>query len=204
MKLYYKPGVCSQAAHITLNEIGATFDLEQVDTKTKRTATGADYTAINPNGYVPALTLDDGEILLEGPAILQYLADTAPDSGLAPPSGTIERTRVQQYLNFTASELHKSFSPFFTDEPLTDAARQAAVRKLASRLDYVEKLLADGRPYLTGETFTIADAYLFVVASWTGPTGIGLDPWPNVEAFVARVRARPQVEKSMRAEGLLH
>lgn len=204
MKLYYKPGACSLAVHLALREVGARFDLEQVDTKTQTTAKGADYSKINPNGYVPALELDNGQVLTEAPAILQYLADQHPKAELAPACGTIDRARLQQQLNFTASELHKSFSPFFATPAPTGEAREAARGKVARRLDYVESLLADGRPYLLGDKFSVADAYTFVVATWADPTGIGYDHWPNVAAYVARIKERPHVAAAMKAEGLIN
>lgn len=203
MKLYYSPGSCSLAVHITLRETGLPFALEKVDLSAKTTETGADFTRINPNGYVPAVELDDGQILFEAPAVLQYLADRAPEAGLAPAADSFERVKLQQYLNFTAAELHKAFSPLFAAEPPEVAARQAVVAKIARRLDFLESTLADGRPYLLGEAFTVADAYTFVVAGWAGPTGIGLDRWPHVEAYVRRIGARPKVVEAMRREGLL-
>lgn len=203
MKLYYIPGACSLAVHITLNEIGATFDLEKVDAKIGVTETGLDFAAVNPDGYVPALVIEGDEVITEAPAILQYLADTVPASGLAPKPGSIDRVRLQQQLNFTASELHKSFSPFFSDKPPEGDAREAAVTKLVKKFAHLERLLADGREYVLGQTYSIADAYNFVIASWAVPTGIGLDRWPNVAAFVERISKRPAVVAAMRAEGLV-
>lgn len=202
MKLYYAPGACSLSPHISLREAGAAFDLERVDTKTHRTESGADYLVINPKGYVPALQLDGGEVLTEGAAVVQFIADRHPASGLAPANGSLERARLQEHLNFIASELHKAFTPLF-DRSAPEAAKQAAPAAVARRLDHVERLLADGRAFLLGERFSVADAYLFTVASWTGPTGIGLDRWPKLAAFVARVAARPSVQAALRAEGLL-
>lgn len=203
MKLYYIPGSCSLAVHIALNEIGARFEIEKVDAKKGVTETGADYAAINPDGYVPALSVNGGDTFTEAPAILQYLADKAPESGLAPAAGSIDRVRLQQQLNFTASELHKSFSPFFSNTLPEGAAKEAALAKLFKKFAHLERLLADGREFVMGESFTIADAYNFVVASWAVPTGIGLDRWPNVAAFVDRIAKRPAVVKAMRAEGLI-
>lgn len=204
MKLYYMPGVCSQAVHIALSEIGADFTLEKVDGATKRTETGADYSAVNPLGYVPALALEDGAILLEAPAILQYLADRKPDSGLAPAAGTLDRVRLQQHLNFVASELHKSFGPFFAPIKPEGAVRDQAITKLCKRFDAVEALFADGRRYIMGEGFTVADAYLFVVASWASLIDLDLARWPHVQDYVARVAARPHVHAVLEREGLLH
>lgn len=203
MKLYYKPGACSLASHITLREIGAEFDLEKVDTNAGTTETGADYKTINPNGYVPALALDGGEVLTEGPAILQYLADQKPEAGLAPKSGTLERARLQQHLNFVGSELHKAFSPLFAAEQPSGAARDAVVANIARKFNTFETILSDGRQYLLGDAFSVADAYLFVVSSWTKPTRIDLGQWPNLVAFVGRVSGRPSTQAALRAEGLI-
>lgn len=202
MKLYYKPGACSLASHIALTEAGASFDIEKVDTAAKRTESGKDYTTVNPNGYVPALELDNGDIITEGPAILQFIADTNKAASLAPEGGTVERARVNQHLNYVGSELHKAFSPFFGPE-LDGDARKAAEAGVAKRFDYLDNVLSDGREYITGDTFTIADSYLFVVSNWSNFVGIDLKKWPNVAAFVARVAARPAAQKAMGVEGLL-
>ncbi len=201
MKLYYKPGACSLASHIVLREVGADFDLDRVDTENRKTETGGDFGAINANGYVPALQLDDGQVLTEGAAILQFVADQSPDAGLAPAAGTLERARLQEHLNFVASELHKAFGPFFSNSA-SDTEKSAAGVKVAGKLDHFEAILGDGRSYLLGDKFSVADAYLFVVANWTGPTGMGLDRWPNLKAFCARVAARGAVQAAFRAEGL--
>jgi len=203
MKLYYMPGSCSLAVHIALGETGSEFALEKVDGKTKRTETGRDFTEVNPNGYVPALELADGAVLTEAPAVLQYLADAHPEAGIAPANGTFERARVQEHLNFVASELHKSFSPFFAAEPPEGAARDAALARLFKRLDHLERLLADGRDYLLGADFSVADLYAAVVAGWAAPVGIELDSWPRIAAYVQRVTARPAAVEAMRREGLL-
>lgn len=202
MKLYIKPGACSLASHIALREVGATFDIETVDTKAQKTEGGEDYSKINPNGYVPALRLDDGQVLSEGAALLQYIADRNPSAKLAPAPGTIERTRLQQYLNFIASELHQAFSPFFGPE-LSGEARSAAEAKVAKKLSYIESLLADGRSYLLGDGFSVADAYLFVVSNWSNFVGIDLGKWPKLSAFVERVAQRSATQAAMRAEGLI-
>lgn len=202
MKLYYKPGACSLASHIILKELNATFEIERVDTKTKVTETGADFTKINPLGYIPALQLDNGEILIEGVAIMQYLADQQPQHNLAPAPGTVARARLQQHLNFIASELHKAFSPLFS-ATLSDEERQKAKDNAAAKLDHFENILANGSTYLLGEQFTLCDAYLFVVANWTKPTGIGLEKWPHIAAFCGKVFKRPAVQAAMRAEGLI-
>jgi glutathione S-transferase len=203
MKLYYKPGACSQATHITLQELGLNYDLDQVLPETGQTSAGQDYTSINPNGYVPALEIDGGQVLTEGPSILQYLADQNPASDLAPAPGTMERARMQSALTFISSELHTGFRPFFRNPDLAGEARQQAEAGLAKHFDYLEALLSEGQNYLTSKTFTIADAYGFVVSSWAPIVGFDLKPWPKVEAFVERVRARPSVQAALAAEGLL-
>lgn len=201
MRLYYSPGACSLATHIVLRELNLAFELERVDTATGRTETGADFRTINPKGYVAALELDDGEVLTESAALLQYLADLRPEAGLAP-SGGLARARLQEQLNFTASELHKAFSPLF--DPATSAAgRQVAMARVSDRLDHYEALLSDGRPFLLGQTYSVADAHLFVVAGWAGPSGFDLDRWPRLKAHGARIAGRPAVRAAMAAEGLL-
>lgn len=204
MKLYYAPGVCSLAVHIALREAGIPHTLEKVDLATKQTASGDDFNRVNPLGYVPALELNTGEVLLEAPAILQYLADQKPDAGLAPAAGTIERARLQQHLNFTASELHKAFGPFFAAVKPEGAQREQALSKLHSRLDRLDAILRDGRNFLMGSDFSIADTYAFVVASWSGPVGLDLGQWPHIAAYVDRVRQRPHVQEAMRREELPH
>ncbi|HEX4847383.1 MAG TPA: glutathione S-transferase C-terminal domain-containing protein [Novosphingobium sp.] len=204
MKLYYMPGACSLAAHIVLNEIDADFELVAVDPASKQTALGEDFRTISPNGYVPALSLDDGFALTEAPAILQFLADANPAAGLAPDNATRERAVLQQHLNFLASELHKAFAPFFSNPDLAGAEREAAIQRLSGRLDHLEALLGDGRDYLLGERFSVADAYAGVIASWANHIGIGLGAWPSVGAFVARVVARPAAQDALRSEGLLN
>ncbi|MPZ11881.1 MAG: glutathione transferase GstA [Kiloniellaceae bacterium] len=201
MKLYYSPGACSLASHITLREVGATFDLEKVDVKQKRTERDADFWAINPKGYVPALALDSGEVLTEGAAILQYIADQHPQAGLAPANGGLERARLQEQLNFVAAELHKAFSPLF-NPAASESEKTAANERVGQKLDVVEKQLSDGRSFLLGEDFSVADAYLFVVAGWTKHLGIALDNWPRVAAFQQRIGARESVQTAMKAEGL--
>ncbi len=201
MKLYYSPGACSLSPHIVLREAGADFELDRVDFATRKTAGGIDFNQINPKGYVPVLQLDNGEVLTEGAAIVQYLADQNPKAGLAPQAGTLERARLQEHLNYIAAEVHKGFSPLFSKD-LDDAGREAAKKKLGQRLDYVEKLFSDGRSFLLGNAFSVADAYLFVVLSWTKPTGIGLEKWPYLQAFVGRVAGREAVQAALKAEGL--
>lgn len=200
MKLYYSPGVCSQAVHIALLEAGIDHQIEKVDLATKKTESGRDYAQINSLGYVPALELDDGEVLLEAPAILQFLADLKPEANLAPAAGTRERTRMQSQLNFTASELHKSFGPFFAHVKPEGAQREQALRKLGKRFDALEARLADGRDYVMGERFSIADAYAFVVSSWAPMIEFDLCDRSRVRAYVDRVGARPMVQETLRRE----
>ncbi len=200
MKLYIKPGACSMASHIVLAEIGGDFAVEVVDTANGETASGANYREINPKGKVPALEVD-GEVLTEGPAILQYLGDSAANLGLAPKGGTMARARVNEVLNFTGTELHIAFGPLF-NAASTDAQKEAARQAVAMKLDWLEGKLGDGRAHLTGEAFTIADAYAFVVANWANFTGIALSRWPQLSSFMARVGARPSVQKVLKAEGL--
>ena len=200
MKLYIKPGACSQASHIILAEIGGAYAVEVVDTANGETASGANYRDINPKGKVPALEVE-GEVLTEGPAILQFLGDRAANLGLAPTSGTLARARVNEVLNFTGTELHIAFGPLFSGSA-TDAQKEAARQAVAMKLDWLEGRLADGRAHLTREAFTIAAAYAFVVTNWANSTGIALARWPRINAFMARVGARPSVQKVLMAEGL--
>lgn len=202
MKLYYAPGVCSQSVHIALIEAGLAHTLEKVDLVSGTTETGADYARINPLGYVPALQLDDGEILLEAPAILQFVADLAPGSGLAPANGTLDRVRLQAQLNYTASELHKSFGPFFAPLKPEGAWRDQALAKLGRRFEALEARLADGRPYIMGDRFTVADAYTFVVVSWAKVVDLDLGPLPRVRDYIARIAGRPMVRQVLEREGL--
>ena len=200
--LYYTPGACSLAPHIVLLEAGVKFDLVAVDLATHTTKDGRDFYAINPKGYTPALGLENGELLTEGPAITQYIADNNSASGLAPKSGTLERARLNEWLTFIGTEIHKSYSPLFY--PTTpDDQKKAAKDKLASRFSLVEKTLADGRAYLTGAQFTLADAYLFTVVNWSGNVGVDITPFPKLKAFQARVAARPHTQAAMKAEGLI-
>lgn len=201
MKLFYAPGACSLSPHIVLRELGLSFALEAVDLKTKKTESGADFTAINPKGYVPALQLDDGEVLTEGAAIVQYLADKHAPGTLAPVAGTVERARVNGHLNFISAELHKAFGPLF-NPALAPEAREAAVVNVGRKLNVVEEALADGRPYLTGPEFSVADAYLFVVLSWAPKLGVDLARWPHLGGFSQRVTARAAVQAAMAAERL--
>lgn len=200
MKLYYSPGACSLSPHIALAEAGLAYTLEKVDLKTKKTETGADFFAVNPAGYVPALVLDHGEVLTEGPAIVQYLADQVPARKLAPPAGSFERVRLQEMLNFISTELHKSFSPLFN--PAAPEEWKIVVRGLIGRrLDVIEQKLAD-RDYLMGE-FSVADAYLFTILGWGRMVGIDIAARPVLAAYVERVKARPAVQQAMKEEGLI-
>ena len=201
MKLYYAPGACSLSPHIVAHEAGVPLEIERVDNKAKKTASGADYWQINPKGMVPALQLDGGEILTEGPAIVQYIAEKAPQSKLMPAAGTNERYRVLEWLNFITSEIHKSFTPLF--KPNTpEAYKPIAKENLAARFAYVDQQLA-GKTYLLGDQFTVADAYLFTVLRWSSLQQIDLSRYPNITAYMGRVAERPKVKQALQAEGLL-
>lgn len=201
MKLYYSPGACSLSPHIALMEAGLKFTAEKVDIREKKTQDGGDYFKINPKGQVPVLELDNGERLTEGPAIVQYIADQAPKSGLAPAAGTMERYRLQEWLNHITSELHKSYGPIF--RPTTpEEYKTISKENIGKRLDAIDKQLA-GKKYLMGDTFTVADAYLFTVARWSSRVGIDLSRWPNLKAYMDRVEARPKVHEALVAEGLI-
>jgi glutathione S-transferase len=201
MKLFYASGACSLSPHIVAHEAGIELRLQKVDLKTKTVAAEGDFLAINPKGYVPALELNDGQILTEGTAIVQYLADLKPEKGLAPPAGTLARYRLQEWLGYINSELHKTYSPLFRPETPaeTRTERQAY---LAKRYGLVEKQLT-GRPYLLGDNFTVADAYLFTVTTWAGHVKFDLSPFPNLRGFQDRIAARPAVKAALKAEGLL-
>ena len=201
MKLYYSPGACSLSPHIVARELGIPLQLQKVNTKDKSMEGGGDYWQVNGKGYVPLLELDNGERLTEGPAIVQYLADQKPEAGLAPKAGSFERYRLQEWLNFTTSEIHKQFSPLFrptTPEDYKPIARE----NLANRFKWLDKQLA-GKDYLLGKQFSVADAYLFTVLRWTTPLKIDLSPWPNVAAYLERVGKRPKVREALQEEGLI-
>jgi glutathione S-transferase len=201
MKLYYAPGACSLSPHIVARELGIPVELKKVNNKDKTIEGGGDYWKVNGRGYVPALELDNGEILTEGPAIVQYLADQKPEAALAPKCGTFERYRLQEWLNFLTSEVHKQFSPLF--KPNTpEEYKKIAKENIATRFDWLDKQLAD-RDYLMGKTFTVADAYAFVLIGWSKFQGIDLARWPSIAAYHTRVGARAKVQEAMQAEGLL-
>ncbi len=201
MKLYYSPGACSLSPHIVLHEAGLAYQPVLASTKTHKLADGTDYYTINAKGYVPLLELDDGQRLSEGPAIVQYLADQAPASKLAPAAGTMERYRLQEWLNFTTSELHKGFSPLF-NAAMPEEGKAIYRAKLADRYRWVDEQL-EGKHYLMGDTFTVADAYLFTVTGWAKLVGVDLSGFANLNAYQARVAARPAVQAAMKAEGLI-
>jgi glutathione S-transferase len=201
MKLYYFPGACSLSPHIVLLEAGLPFTLAKIDSKTKKTESGADYLKVNSKGAVPALQFDDGRVLTEGPAIVQYLADLKPESGLAPRAGSFERYQLMEILNYLTSEVHRGFSPLFN--PATSAElREATVTALAKKFDWLSGFLGS-KTFLLGNTFTVADAYLFTLLNWTGFVKIDLGKWPVLAAYQARVAKRPKVQEALKAEGLL-
>ena len=201
MKLYYSPGACSLSPHIVLHESGLPFEPVLANTKTHQLADGTDYYTINPKGYVPLLELDNGERLSEGPAILQYVADQVPAKKLAPPNGTMARYRLQEWLNFITSEIHKGFGANFI-ATMPEEGKAVYRKRVAGRLNWVDSQLA-GRAYLLGDDFTGADAYLFTVARWAPFTGVDVGGLVNLAAFMERVAARPAVQAAMKAEGLL-
>jgi glutathione S-transferase len=200
MQLYFSPGACSLASHITAREAGIPVELKRADTKTKKLVDGGDFYAVNPKGAVPALRLDDGQVLTEGVAIMQYLADQKPESDLVPKAGTMARYRVQEWLNYITSEIHKTYSPLWN--PANDPkVKEFALANLEKKLDWTNAQLA-GKKYLTGDAFTIADAYLYTVLNWSYFLNLGLDKWPALKEFHARVAARPKVQEALEAEGL--
>lgn len=201
MKLYYSPGASSLLPHIVLREAGLSFELEKVSLKNKKTASDRDFLRINAKGQVPTLQFEDGSVLTEGPAIVLWLADQVPEKRLAPAAGTMERYHMIEWLNFIATEMHKSFTALF-DGGAPDATKQAARERIERRLDYAQKALGE-QPFLIGEHFTAADAYLFTVLSWGAYVDIDITRWPKLAAFAARVGARPKVRDALKAEGLL-
>lgn len=201
MKLYYSAGACSLSPHIVLLEAGLPFTVEKVDLKTKKTAAGIDFLTINTKGAVPALQLDDGRVLTEGSAIVQYLADQKPDSGLAPRPGTFERYQLMEILNYIGSEIHKGYSPLFNPKISADW-KASVLLNLDKKFAWLSGYLGN-KTYLMGNTFTVADAYLFTVLRWSDHVGIDLTPWPVLTAYRSRVAQRPKVEQALRDEGLL-
>ena len=201
MKLYYSPGACSLSPHIVLNELGLSYTLEKMDFATKKIANGVDYSTINSKGAVPTLELDDGRRLTEGPAIVQYLADLKPDSGLAPRAGSFERYQLMEILNYITSELHKGFGPLFNPKISADW-KAAVLAGLDKKFDWLTDFLK-GKTFLLGNTFTVADAYLFTVLGWSGHVGIDLSKWPVLTAYQARIAQRPKVQQALKEEGLL-
>jgi glutathione S-transferase len=201
MKLYYSPGACSLSPHIVLCESGLAFEPVLASTKTHKLQDGTDYYTINPKGYVPLLELDNGQRLSEGPVIVQYVADQVPAKKLAPAAGTMERYRLQEWLNFTTSELHKGIGGIF-NPAMPEEAKALMREKAGNRLKWVDSQL-EGKSYLMGDSFSVADAYLFTVVNWTGHTGIDISGLKHLGAFMARMAARPAVQAAMKAEGLL-
>jgi glutathione S-transferase len=202
MKLYFAPGACSLAPHIVAREAGVPVDLVKVDLVKHRLEDGSDYKAVNPRGYVPLVELEDGERFTEAAVIVQLLAERGRNPDLLPPAGSRERLRVQSWLNFIATELHKTFSPWLWHKETAESTQHAAKAKLAARFTELDRLLA-GQPYLTGEKFTVADAYAFTIVNWSNFLKVDLTPYPNLSAFLDRVAARPAVQEALRAEGLL-
>ena len=199
MKLYYLKGACSLASYISLCESGVKFDATAIDRATKQTGDGEDFNQVNAKGYAPALRLDNGQVLTENVAVLQYIADLEPEAKLAPPAGTLERYRLVEWLAFLNSEVHKNISPLFGDNG--DEVKNFARKNLARRLDWLDNQLGS-HSYLMGEQFTVADAYLFVILGWFGRVGIDITKWPKLQALHQRVGARPAVDQALRAEGL--
>jgi glutathione S-transferase len=201
MKLYYAPGACSLSPHIVAREAGIALELERVDlgTNPHRTETGADFTQINPKGSVPALRLNDGQLLTEGPAIVQYLADLAPESGLAPAAGTLERYRLQEWLSFVGTELHKMFSPWLFHPEYGEQAAEVARAKIAQRFAFLDAHLAE-HPYLLGPGFSAADAYAFTIVGWARPMRIDLARYGHLHRYMDRIAARPKVREAMQLE----
>jgi glutathione S-transferase len=199
MKLYYRPAACSLASNIALRDAGLKFELVKVD-KQKRTADGQDFLEVNPKGYVPALRLDNGEVLTENVTVLQYIADRNPAAKLAPPAGTMERYRLMEWLSFINSEIHKSFTPLFREEA-PEGAKEYTRKVLTARLEYLQRVWGS-RSFVMGEQFTVADHYLYTVLSWAPHVGIDLGQWPQLKRFYERVGERASVVEARKAEGL--
>lgn len=201
MKLFYSPASCAMSPHIVLSEAGIDYSLDRVDLTAKTTESGRPLAEINPQAAVPVLLLDDGETLTEGAAIVQYVADLRPDRGLLPPPGTLARARVQQWLNYIATELHKAHVPLFK-ATYPQSSKDLAIEAVKRSYDHVSAALAD-HPYLTGEAFTVADAYLFTIVNWHRFIGLDLSAWPTLVAYQARIADRPAVRRAMAEEGLI-
>jgi len=201
MKLYYAPGACSLSPHIAAHEAGIEIELEKVDLATKKTEGGEDFNEVNPKGYVPTLRLDNGEVLTEGPVIVQYIADQVPDKKLIPEKGTMDRYHTEEWLSFITSELHKAFGALFQQD-LPDGERKLIMEKIAKRFEYVDSSL-EGRKFLMGESFTVADGYLFTILTWTKPAGIDLAAYPNITEYMERMGKRPAVQTALKEEGLI-
>ena len=201
MKLYYSPGACSLSPHIALHEAGLTFESVLASTKSKKLVDGTDYLTINPKGQVPLLELDDGQRLSEGPVIVQYIADLVPEKGLAPPAGTMARYRLMEWLNFITSELHKSFGPLF-NAAMPEEGKALYRTRLSDKFRWVDAQL-DGKTWLMGDTFTVADGYLFNVSNWAKHVGLDLSGFTQLQAYLQRVAARPAVQAALRSEGLV-
>ncbi len=201
MKLYFYPGACSMAPHIVLREAGYRFDLDKVDLAKKQTASGENYSQVNPKGYVPALRLDDGQVLTEAAVILQYLADHKPESGLAPKAGTLERYRLMEWLNFIAAEMHKTLGALFNPR-ITPEWKEDRIALFGRRCDFLVRTL-DGKPYLMSDKFSVADAYLFTILGWANLFKLDMGKWPALQSYAERIAARPAVREAMKAEGLI-
>lgn len=201
MKLYYAPSACSMAVHIALRETGQKFELVKVDLRQHKTESGEDYYRINPKGYVPALQIDNGEVLTEDAVLLQYAADRKPDSSLAPKAGSMERYRLMEWLNFISSEIHKTLGALFNPK-ITPEWKEDRIALFGRRCDFLVKTL-DSKPYLMGDKFTIADAYLFTILGWANYFKLDMSKWPALKEYADRIAARPAVKEAMKAEGLI-
>ena len=202
MKLYYTPGVCSLAPHIVLREAGYEFELEKVNLKTKKTEFGEDFSVLNDKSSVPFLVLDNGETLTEGAAILQYLADQKPETNLAPTNGTMERVHLQEWLSYISTEVHKTHWPLFYTDQVGEQASQVYLKKLKKAYGYVSNAL-QGKQYLMGDRFTVADAYMYTVLNWHNFIKVDMSPWPVLVEYQKLVAARPKVQEALKAEGLI-
>ena len=202
MKLFYTPGTCSLACHIALHEVGKPFSIEKVDLGSKITETGADFRASNPKGAVPALEIAPGEVLTEGTAIMQYVADSNGGGGIVAASGTLERARMVEAMHFIGAELHKAYSPMF-NPAIAPEQRAVQVGLVGQKLAWLESRLSDGRAYLTGANYSLADGYLFTISNWSKSFGIDMAAYPHLNALRDRVAVRPAVQAAMKAEGLI-